>query len=63
MTAQTSSDPKQGMVQRLRGIRDQVSHEIKDMTFAQERAYLDQLLAGKPAANAQPRLAENEPAK
>jgi hypothetical protein len=49
------------MVQSLRSIRDQLSHEIKDMTFEQERAYLDQLLAGKPAANAQQCLAENEP--
>lgn len=59
MTTPTYSGPKQGMVQNLRSIRDQISHEIKDMTFEQERAYLDQLLAEKPTASAQPRLAQS----
>lgn len=44
------------MVQKLRSIRDQLSHEIKDMTFEQERAYLDQLLAEIPTTNDQQRL-------
>ncbi len=60
MTAQTYSTPTQGVVQNLRGIRKQLSHEIKDMTFEQERAYLDQLLAEKPTASAQQHLAESE---
>ncbi len=60
MTAQTYSTPTQGVVQNLRGIREQLSHEIKDMTFEQERAYLDQLLAEKPTASAQPRLTQSE---
>ncbi len=36
---------QQDMVKDLRKIRDQISFEIKDMTFEQERAYLDKLLA------------------
>jgi hypothetical protein len=31
----------------LRKIRDQISNEIKDMSFKEERAYLDKLLADK----------------
>jgi len=46
MTPQTQSS-KQGLVQEFRKIRDQISNEIKDMTFEQERAYLDKLLAEK----------------
>lgn len=56
MTTLTRSDPNQGIVRTLRSIRDQINHEIKDMTFEQERAYLDQLLAEKPPARAQPHL-------
>ena len=54
MTAPTNSPDQPGVVQSLRNIRDQLSREIKDMTFAQERAYLDRLLA-EAAANSQPR--------
>jgi hypothetical protein len=52
MTPQTQSN-KKGLVQDFRKIRDQISNEIKDMTFEQERAYLDKLLAEKqkPAPN------------
>ena len=32
------------MVQSMRKIRDEISDEIKDMTFAEERAFLDKLL-------------------
>jgi hypothetical protein len=35
------------MVQSMRQIRDEISNEIKDMTFAEERAFLDNLLQGK----------------
>ena len=35
------------MVKDLRIIRDQISNEIKDMTFEEERKYLDKLLAEK----------------
>ena len=59
MTTQTCDEPTQGVVQHLRGIRDQLSREIKDMTFAQERAYLDQLLAEAAAASAQPHPAQS----
>ena len=52
MTPQTQSN-KKGLVQDFRKIRDQINNEIKDMTFEQERAYLDKLLAEKqkPAPN------------
>lgn len=46
MTTQTYNT-RQNVVKELRKIRDQVSSEIKDMTFAEERAYLDKLLADK----------------
>ena len=52
MTAQTHNTD-QDVVRNLRKIRDEISSEIKDMTFEQERAYLDKLLAekGKSAPN------------
>jgi len=46
MTTQTY-DTQQDVVKNLRKIRDEISSEIKDMTFEQERAYLDKLLADK----------------
>lgn len=46
MTTQTYNT-QQNLVKDLRKIRDQISNEIKDMTFEQERAYLDKLLADK----------------
>lgn len=36
------------LVKDLRDIRDEISIEIKDMTFEEERAYLDHLLALAP---------------
>ena len=36
---------QQNVVKDLRIIRDQISNEIKDMTFEEERNYLDKLLA------------------
>jgi hypothetical protein len=52
MTTQTH-DAEQDVVKNLRKIREEISSEIKDMTFEQERAYLDKLLAdkGKSAPN------------
>ena len=38
--------PVDNMVQSMRQIRDEISNEIKDMTFAEERAFLDNLLQG-----------------
>ena len=35
---------QQNVVKDLRKIRDQISNEIKDMTFEEERDYLDKLL-------------------
>ncbi len=46
MTTQTHNS-QQDVVKDLRKIREQISNEIKDMTFEQERAYLDKLLAEK----------------
>ena len=46
MTTQTFKT-EQDLVKDLRKIRDQISNEIKDMTFEEERAYLDKLLADK----------------
>lgn len=46
MTTQ-NHNTQQDVVKDLRKIRDQISNEIKDMTFEQERAYLDKLLADK----------------
>ncbi len=46
MTTQTLKT-EQDLVKDLRKIRDQISNEIKDMTFEEERAYLDKLLADK----------------
>ncbi len=46
MTTQTINI-QQDVVKDLRKIRDQISNEIKEMTFAEERAYLDKLLANK----------------
>lgn len=38
---------QQNLVKDLRKIRDQISSEIKDMTFEEERAYLDNYLPTK----------------
>lgn len=56
MTTQTYNTTQQGLVMDMRKIRDQISSEIKDMTFEQERIYLDKLLANKRPASAQHRL-------
>ena len=40
----TTYETQDGLVKNLRKIRDHISNEIKDMTFEQERAYLDNLL-------------------
>jgi hypothetical protein len=36
--------PVDNMVQSMRKIRDEISNEIKDMTFDEERKFLDNLL-------------------
>lgn len=59
MTAPTNNPAQPGVVQQMRGIREQLSREIKDMTFEQERAYLDRLLAEAAAASDQPRPAKS----
>jgi len=62
MTTQTHNT-QQGVVRNLRKIRDQVSNEIKDMTFEQERAYLDKLLADKDKSAANNAFAKAGPDK
>ena len=46
MTAQTHNTDED-LIRNLWKIRDEISSEIKYMTFEQERAYLDKLLAEK----------------
>lgn len=40
----TISNSVDNMVQSMRQIRDKISYEIKDMTFGEEREFLDNLL-------------------
>lgn len=40
-----------GLVQSLRDIRDNINRDIAGMTFEEERAYLDRLLAEKHSDN------------
>ena len=47
MKTQTKHKTPSGMVKAMREIRDKISNEIKDMTFEEERAYLDKLLKSK----------------
>ncbi len=49
MTTQTIST-ESDVVKNLRKIRDQISNEIKDMTFEEERVYLNKLLADKESS-------------
>ena len=46
----TTYKTEKGLVKNLRKIRDELSAEIKNMTFEQERAYLDKLLAAESKA-------------
>ena len=41
----TTYNTQQNIVKNLRKIRDQISSEIKDMNFEEERAYLNKLLS------------------
>ncbi len=58
MTTQTHNT-QQGLVKDLRKIRDQISNEIKDMTFQEERAYFDKLLADKEKSAPNKSIAAN----
>jgi len=53
MTTQTYNNLQEGLVQDMRKIRDQISNEIMDMTFQQERAYLDKLLENRKSDKAE----------
>jgi hypothetical protein len=46
MTTQTYN-LQQDVVKDLRKIREEISNEIKHMSFEEEREYLDKLLANK----------------
>lgn len=59
MTAQTIST-EHGVVKNLRKIRDQISNEIKDMTFEEERAYLDKLLSEKEKSSLNKSIAASD---
>jgi len=50
MTPTTNSTDQPNVVRDLRSLREQLSHEIKAMSFVEERAYLDQLLAASRAS-------------
>lgn len=47
------------VVKNLRKIRDQISSEIKDMTFEEERVYLDKLLSDKGKSSPDTSIAES----
>lgn len=55
MKTQAKHKTSAHMVKTMRQIRDEINNEIKDMTFEEERAYLNKLLASrtkeKPAPN------------
>ncbi|MFI5159997.1 MAG: hypothetical protein ACHQHN_01915 [Sphingobacteriales bacterium] len=42
----TIDKPIENVIQTMRQIREEVSNEIKDMSFAEERVFLDKLLDG-----------------
>jgi len=54
MTTQTNNT--ENVVKKMRQIREEISNEIKNMTFEQERAYLDKLLLDKKKF--EPRIVE-----
>jgi hypothetical protein len=62
MTPTTSSTEQPNVVRDLRSLRDQLSQEIKAMSFAEERAYLDQLLAASKANRPEQSLSHKEAA-
>ena len=51
---------QENIVKDLRKIRDQISSEIKDMTFEEERAYLDKLLNEKEKSLHNKRIPKSE---
>ena len=59
MTTEIKDNQQVGLVQEMRKIRDQISREIRGMTFEEERAYLDKLLSEKRTAGAQQGIAKS----
>lgn len=45
MKTEIENNVTKGLVKNMRIIRDQMNNEIENMTFEQERAYLDRLLS------------------
>ncbi len=60
MTTKKINNTKKGVVKDLREIRDQISHEIMEMTFTEERAYLDKLLSEKKLTGVKQDKAQDE---
>ena len=54
----TIAKPIENIVQSMRQIRDEISNEIKDMSFAEERDFLDKILKEKRAGHASLRPTE-----
>lgn len=46
--------PIENIVQSMRQIRDEISNEIKDMSFAEEREFLDKILKIERSKNMAP---------
>lgn len=53
MRTPTNAYVQPNLVRDLRRIRDQFSAEIQDMSFEEERAYLDKLLAKQKNSTAE----------
>ncbi|MEX8546118.1 MAG: hypothetical protein V5804_00835 [Mucilaginibacter sp.] len=60
MTTQVDNQTIEGLVKQMRVIRDQISNEIKDMTFEEERAFLDKLLSDKINENSSNQIKSNK---
>ena len=54
MKTQVNYEASADMVKTMRQIRDEISNEIKDMTFEEERAYLNHLLASREKKKSAP---------
>ena len=50
---------QENIVKDLRKIRDKINNEIKDMTFEEERAYLDKLLIDKKKSSHNKSIADS----
>ncbi len=60
MTTKEINRTKVGVVKDLRKIRDKISQEIMEMTFTEEREYLDKLLSEKKLISIEKDIAQDE---